>query len=61
MSKYGLEFEAVAERSGWFTAHGVRRETAEQAAERVHAECELGSDLVFCGLGPATLTAIDCT
>src|SRR5574341_221776 len=52
MQKYGYEFEPVANRTGWFTARGVEHDAAEVSANRIHAEFELGSDLVFCGLPP---------
>ena len=52
MQKYGYEFEPVPSRPDWFTARGVEDDAAEAAANRIHAEFELESDLVFCGLPP---------
>jgi hypothetical protein len=50
MQKYGQHFVAVPNHPYWFAALRVEDGDAEAASNRIHAEFNLGSDLVFCGL-----------
>jgi hypothetical protein len=52
MNRYGYEFEPRLGLDGWLFAVGVEEDEAEQAARRMHAEFDIGTDLVFCGRLP---------
>ena len=52
MNRYGYEFEPRFGLDGWLFAVGVENDEAEQAARRIHAEFDIGSDLVFFGRPP---------
>jgi hypothetical protein len=50
VQKYGLQFEPLPSRAGWFTARDVADQDAHDVASRIHSQFEVGPEMVFCGL-----------